>query len=63
MPEPIFEYEGDVYVRPVSRGVIMLDLDRELYVEDAVHDGYYRMKILFEELTPEETNAAMAKLV
>lgn len=55
---PAFRYDGRVYVRPVSRGVIMLDLPQELYVEDCVHDGYYRMQITFEALSGEEVAAA-----
>lgn len=27
-----FAYEGDVYVRPVSRGVVMLDTPEGMYV-------------------------------
>lgn len=50
-----FQYDGYVYVRPVSRGVVMLDLPTEPHVEDCVPDGYYRMQIAFKKLSEEET--------
>ena len=54
-----FEYDGRVYVRPVSRGIVMFDSGREVYVDDAVPDGYYRMTITFQRVAPEEERQAV----
>jgi hypothetical protein len=60
--ESAFEYEGYVYVRPVNRGVCLLETDREMYIEDAAPDGdgYYRMRLSYERLTDAEKAQAEA---
>lgn len=54
--EPVFEYEGPCYVRPVSRGVILgaPEDNAARYIEDVVPDGDYRISVRFFAL-PEES--------
>jgi hypothetical protein len=44
-----FEYDGWVYVRPVGRGIVLLDVDGEPYLEDLPH-GRYRARIRLDPL-------------
>lgn len=64
MADAVFKYDGRVYVRPVGRGVVMLDSirERELYVEDCVPDGYYRLRLTFESLPEDEARAAREEM-
>lgn len=45
-----FSYTGRVYVRPVSRGVVLEDHPQQLHLDDLLGEGYYRAVI---SLTPE----------
>lgn len=43
-----FKYNGRIYVRPMSRGVVLLDLHEpidEPQLEDVLDEGYYAVEI------------------
>ncbi len=43
-----FKYNGRIYVRPVSRGVVLVDLHEPLdepQLEDVLDEGYYTAEI------------------
>jgi hypothetical protein len=42
-----FVYDGFVLVRPIGRGIVLLDAEGEPYLED-LPDGYYRAHVRFE---------------
>lgn len=41
----LFEYKGRVYVRPVSRGIVLLEDQMVRQLEDIVKSGYYYMEV------------------
>lgn len=44
-----FKYSGRIYVRPVGRGVVLLDLHEPLdepQIEDVLDEGYYAAEII-----------------
>jgi hypothetical protein len=53
------EYEGRVYVRPIGRGVVLLDGNlKDQHFEDVVPEGYYHLKFEFERLEGKEEATA-----
>ncbi len=44
-----FTYRGSVLVRPIGRGIVLLDAEGEPYLED-LPDGCYRASISFEPM-------------
>lgn len=45
-----FRYTGRVYVRPVMRGFVLLDLEGEPQLVDVIPEGYYEAVLAFYRL-------------
>ena len=48
----LFEYTGPIYVRPIGRGICLIDHPNEEQIEDLLPDGYYAARIVIEPLSP-----------
>lgn len=42
----LFSYDGPAYMRPVERGLVLLDHPHQAQVEEVVPEGYYRVQIV-----------------
>jgi hypothetical protein len=51
-------YMGRAYVRPVSRGIHLIDANFDAYLEDLVPDGYYEIEVTFRPLTSNQAKDA-----
>ena len=54
--QPLFSYDGKVYIRPVGRGIVLRELgDGGTYLDDVVRDGDYGMRVeIFDVATEAE---------
>jgi hypothetical protein len=51
----VLHHEGLIYVRPVGRGICVVDADGEVgdHLDDHIESGYYRATIIIEEQVPD----------
>ena len=56
-------YTGPIYVRPLGRGICLLDHPAADELEDLLPDGYYRARIVIEPLSPEEQEAIKSRQI
>lgn len=51
----LFRHEGLIYVRPVGRGICVVDSKGEIgdHIDDELSDGYYQATIIIEKKVPD----------
>lgn len=54
--EPVFEYKGNVYVRPIGRGICLDDDERDVQLEDVAPEGNWYMEVRFYKRKESPTN-------
>lgn len=58
-----YEYKGRVYVRPMGRGICLLDdSEEDIYLDDRMGLGYWSVEIRARKLSAEEATAASRQL-
>jgi hypothetical protein len=45
VPGAIMHYRGDCYVRPLTRGVVLRNLELEPHLDDVLPEGNYEIEI------------------
>lgn len=59
----MFDYAGRVYVRPIGRGTVLIDLDGDMQLEDVLPEGYGYLRVEFvayDSQSEDEENAKLA---